>query len=257
MPIKNGVGFSGATPGKQYALSMLLRQHIAITKSVIEKHDWASREYVFIDCNAGPGTNNDIDCLGSPLVFLDAISGMSISYKAYFVEIKSSNAHSLERVIGRRANCEVVCDNNQNAVIDIVSSLPDYSYGLIYTDPNGVPDFQCLLEPTYSLKNAQRLDALIRVSGSSVKRARCAGMTDDTRYLSQRLNAIKKHWIIQRIDPSDKFQWTFLLGTQWRGYKDWKTHGFYKINSQKGSEYFSTVDFTKEERKRFLQMGLL
>jgi len=52
-------------------------------------------------------------------------------------------------------------------------------------------------------------------------------------------------------------QWTFLLGINWEGYRDYKSIKFYRLDSTDGKQLIDKLSYTKAERQRVQQQTLL
>lgn len=238
---------------KQYGLEKLLGQWLSIMDRIVMKHKITS-PVLYVDMNAGSGWNQEVDCIGSPLLFLSESEKHSFSKDIYFIE---SNANSLislgERIQECKPkdllSCNLVNGNHSEILPDIAKQ--HHGYGLIYHDPNGLPSFD-LMRNVFDQKNMSKVDILIRISGTNYKRIRngTKAVSSHVRYpnLKDQLKSInKKQWIIRDIIDPDPYQWTFLLGTNWTEYKAWESQGFYKIESSKGAAILNRASYTTKE----------
>ena len=57
----------------------------------------------------------------------------------------------------------------------------------------------------------------------------------------------KKQWLIR--EPIGKHQWTFMLGTNWKKFPEWKKEGFYRIDTEEGQRVFRRLNWTAGERE--------
>lgn len=246
MPVVKGVGQSGATPSKQDGLDKLLRQHLSVCQRIIAKHPrWNCQTYQYIDMNAGCGWNDHVDCAGSPLVFLKAADAVKeLSYKASFIEIEPRNAQTLLANIGGPSKSLEVCiaDNKEELPV-LVDNLPPRAIGLIYTDPNGVPDFDLLEEVSKNPKCAT-MDILIRYTASAHKRNL---HIKPERLLGCLGRVNKRYWMTREIEHGDRWQWTFLLGMNWGGMSSWKSQGFHWAHSDEGRNILEKLNYTNGE----------
>jgi hypothetical protein len=241
MPSTPGAGYSDDTPEKQEHLRAILEQHIAITKL---QDLWRAPVYYYIDITAGPGLWPDCD--GSPLIFLKSAKRAGLRYAAHLIE------NAPEELLRLRCNlaqweCQIYGEDNREIVPDIIATMPKHTFGVLYCDPNGIPDFE-LLEWASRQPSAQKLDILIRYNAAAVKR----NLRNGYQRLLDSLKPIqKKYWIIQ--EPSAQWQWSFLWGLQTRNVHVMKKLGFHYLHSKRGKEIATKLHHTKQE----LQMELL
>jgi len=249
MPRTPGRGHSHATLDKAQGLSKLLSQHVNTVKVILEKHPYFPQRYYFIDAYAGPGYNEEEQCDGSPIIFLKTAKDRGIDYYAWFVEQDIESVRELRKRIEGYPDCEVSPHKNAQAVPTIARSLPENAYGLVYADPNGIPDFE-MLSKVSRIDELDKFDILIRYNAAAVKRNE---FQTGERMLDHLRKINKKYWIIREIRPSDKWQWTFLLGTNWKGLKAWKSQGFlYAITPEgikpEAADIINELNYTKDER---------
>ncbi len=250
MPKTKGRGHSKkATVDKAEGLSRLLSQHVNTVKRILEKYPTYPQIYHYIDAYAGPGYNEEEQCDGSPVIFLKTAEKLEIDYRAWFVENDIKSVKELrERVKGYR-NCEVYPFDNTRSVPEIARGLPDNAFGLVYADPNGIPDIDMLSKVSRILK-LDKFDILIRYNATATKRNEPqTGM----RMLDHLSQIDKTHWIIREPRAGDIWQWTFLLGLNWGGLNDWKSQGFlYAITPDgivpEAADIINKLNYTKDER---------
>jgi len=255
MTVTHGIGQSAATPTKQVGLQLILEQHLATVRAIFAKHRgarWLTPVYQYIDANAGCGYNEDVGCIGSPLVFQSAVDRVAVSHYATLIEIDAGNTLLLRETLGNYNHHQIITGNNAEIVPDIVHRLPRNSYGVLYTDPNGIPDFEMLAGAARDPK-LRRVDILIRCAASAVKRNLWQG---EARLL-EHLSAINKQfWIVREPERSDKWQWTFLLGMNWDGLRVMARHGFHYAHSDRGREILHRLNYTNDELAAMRQPSL-
>lgn len=253
MPVKNGVGFSDSTLYKQECLRQILLQHMIISRGVIRNNDWADDLYIYIDMNAGRGKVPLSGINGSPLIFLqEPPSGLD--YLGVFIEKDRDNFHALiselemfspnyRHLLGKdehvtsypiHGDSSLVLTELMGGILDKPATL-----GLIYSDPNGVPPFEALAEVS-QMQQARRVDILIYMSGTTIKRVRKKKLFDYLQTID------KKEWLIRRQDNSS-WQWTFLFGTNWADYPGMEKIDLVKLRSNEGIEIFKKLNFTSKE----------
>lgn len=241
MPVQYGMGQSQMTFDKQDGLALILGQHIAIVRTILDKYGLDPRRYHYIDLTAGCGYNEVVDCEGSPIVFQKTIRAQRISYNAHFVDLEPTNTLMLRGAISQ--DKRVFIHTGDHAIIapQIIETWPDTAYGLIYSDMNGMPPFELLSALSKSPK-VSTVDFLIRCNGNGIKRA-------GRRFLDELHKIDKQHWIVREIDSHDKWQWTFLLGLNWNGLKCMREHGFHYITSDEGRAIIRRLHYTRDELK--------
>jgi len=252
MPIVNGMGQSAATVPKQDALYAILRQHLAVVRGIFAKYRDGPQVYQYVDANAGCGYNELVDCDGSPLVFLKAVQEVTVPYYARFVEINAPNAMELRAKIGNGNHNEIIQADNRDVLPNVIKGFRLGSYGLLYTDPNGRPDFDLLSEVS-RLPQMDKIDILIRYSATAQKRT----IYQTGKHLEDYLAEINKNkWRICETDPKDGKQWTFLMGLNYGGIRDMKKLGFCYVDSARGQRILAKVNHTNEELASMRQPAL-
>ena len=274
-------GQSEHTAEKQYGLRKVLGQwlgiihHIKINalngKYKPDLCDIAKRDILYIDMNSGSGWNSEVNCIGSPLLFLEESRRFDIKREIYFIESNVNSIVSLgERIreqypaeisMSSLGSCDLLTGHHERILPEIIRRSGK-RYGLVYHDPNGLPNFKLLSEISKH-PDFWFVDILIRISGTNYKRIRNGlnGYGSKKNHpelvgkypnLKDQLKTIKKRqWIIRDIVDPDPSQWTFLFGTNWTEYKAWEKEGFYKIDSSKGAAILNRVSYTIKELGEF------
>jgi hypothetical protein len=270
-------GQSGHTIEKQYGLGKVLGQWLSIIGAIKanamagkyrpEMAIIAKMPVLYVDMNAGRGWNEEVNCIGSPLLFVEQASKHSFDKTVHFIESDEKSVTLLgERLyeVLRDSSQElpnIWCGNHSDILPGILIQC-DKRYGLIYHDPNGLPSFE-LLESLSKHPNMRFVDILIRISGTNYKRIRNGlnGFGTKRGYptlvnkypnLKDQLKTInKKEWLIRDIIDPDPSQWTFLLGTNWTDYPSWEAQGFYKTSSSKGAAILNRVSYTIPELSNY------
>ena len=252
MPVLNGIGQSAATIGKQETLKYILMQHLAVVRQILVKYPRTPQVYNYIDANAGCGYNALVECVGSPLVFMEAVDKVPVSHYARFVEIKRENVEQLRWVLDGRNHNEIICGNNKKVVPEIVRQFPPNSYGLLYSDPNGVPDFDMLAKVS-RMPQMAKIDILLRFSATSVKRK---GSQTGERLIEHLKKINKRHWILQSVEKGDPWQWTFLLLLNSDCLNPMRNLGCYYGRTEEGQRILEILNYTKEELQTREQLRL-
>jgi hypothetical protein len=234
--VENGVGFGPYSPLKQTDLRGLLKTHAFICKGIFER--FPDRRYLYVDANAGPGYVPAYNIPGSPLIAMEELQAVLPPLKIdfHFCESNPINTQSLrERLSG---DYQITEANNQMAVPALLATKSPMTHGIVYHDPTNLVDFD-LLRFIFG-DHAPRIDLLVYLSAANHKR-------NGIRLDKELATINKNYWLIREVTP--QFQFTFLLGTNWDGYPDWKAHGFYKLNSARGQHILDLVSNSKGERE--------
>lgn len=265
MPVDDGFGYGEHTELKREHFRGFVDYHLQISQGVMNKHSsWLDNNYWYFDLNAGPGRytpdlrqlsmfeasapgDNSLTCpdgpeiIGSPVVFMERAEARKVPYVARFFEISPRHAECLRESLPCPA-CS--CGRYSVEQGDHTNLLPNYfrntreRLGLVYSDESGrVPPFELLRDLSACRCNA-RLDLLIYVSATNVKRT-------GQRLLDHLPTINKKHWIIR--EPCGQHQWTFLFGTNWANFPAWEKRGFYPLNSAKGASIMRRLNSTARE----------
>lgn len=66
----------------------------------------------------------------------------------------------------------------------------------------------------------------------------------------------KKYWLVRNALKNSTWQWTFLLGTNWTDFPEFKKIDMVKLDSSKGQSFFEKLNLTSKERQEFYQPRL-
>lgn len=248
---------SWVTPDKQDGFSKYLALHIEIVRHVFDRarpSGWtpAFRRYVYIDTHCGSGDAGPYGP-GSPLLFLETIDRAGLDFEAHFVDCVPANIAALRARVAERSNVHIHEADNIEAVPAIVASIPADAYGLLYMDPFGVPNID-LLE--YVSARLPKVDLLVRVPTRAIKRVRNAHHRDS--YLVDIITRSKKErWLIRGTLPGDNFDWTFLFGTNYTEWNEWRKERFYRTDSPDGRRILTALNYTEAEQNALTQPTLL
>lgn len=258
MPIEGSVGQSDYTAIKQRHFAAIIKTHLQVAKGIMSRNkypNWIEPYYLYVDLYAGCGNNLD-DVPGSPVIFFDQAKKVDVNGYAVFVEENEYSAELLEDKIKNIKTCnyKLITDDNANIVKQMVENPPDKKcLGLAYLDPNGIPNFNAIKELSH-LKQYDKFDFLINCPATAIKRSLGNGFCDDSnRLISELVGINKNYWIIR--EPIGRWQWTFLIGTNWESFPKFKNLGFHPLSSNKGREIVMHLSYTAKELQDFKELG--
>lgn len=236
------------TPYKQDDFRELLNHHINVCFPIINK-SWTTGFYHYFDMFAGPGIlDNGIK--GSPVIFQETIAQYLLDYQADIVEQDKAIFEQLQ-LHKKSSQVRLYLSDSKNIYRNFLITKNSKQYGLLYLDPDMSEDgFDLSFEIAEKFSiYYPRLDILFYISANNIKRIRSA---KGTQTLIQRLAPIKKSdWIIRTL--RDKFQYTFLIGTNYPKPFCWKKRGFYDVKSKEGQAILEKANYTIDEINRGLQ----
>jgi hypothetical protein len=251
MPVKNGIGYSDYTQVKHDHYRALLEIQVPIVGHILTKHDWAWPSYLHFDITAGNGGTDEQP--GSPSIFTSVLKRRGHAYRAVFIEQEQVNADALRARFARDTGVTVEHGDHADILPSYIHACPAdinqrTAYGSLFVDPTGCePPWDLLIEFSRAFRY---VDIMIYMSATNLKRIRRARAKRDNCQqpdLHDRLRAIdKKYWLIREYQGAH--QWTFLIGTNWVKYPDWKPGGFYAITSPEGQRVLNETNYTAQER---------
>lgn len=249
MPVIDGVGQSDYTRMKEDHYACILKWHISVIRQVMSK-GWAHKTYRLIDATAGPGIMND-GTPGSPVRALEILDESRLDYKAAFIESDRDTFGQLDRVIGGHDHVDLRWTQYQFVLQSL--QLERYQFGLLYVDPNGRVEFPALAA---FAKMAPRIDILLSLTASGIKRADKSCGQDSQTIADQIASIDKAFWLIRK--PYTQHQWTFLLGSNGKPMnKPYKRIDLEPITSKDGEQWLQQISYTKKELQQMVQPSLI
>jgi len=253
---KNTHGESCVTALKQYNFEEIITTHIDTTKAILKKHTWADQKYWYFDLNAGPGkyTSHKYGRTEetSPIIFLKkAIDKKIPSNVILYENDKKSYASLLNSIstlnIPNGLSLDISIHNSSNERLIRYYTIPtEKSFGLIYHDENGRPDFN-LLSRFFKI-NHPKIDLLINCNCNATKRS---AQVHQAPRLYQYLETInKKHWLIRQPYKSDAWQFSMIIGSNWPDFPKFKKLGFLDKDSPEGQKLFKKLNFKSSDKRQ-------
>lgn len=261
MPITDGVGEGELTPLKINHLAKIFGMHLAVTQAVLNKNLYYQQQYRYIDLTAGKGVS-PTGLQGSPLVFIEQAESDKFkkAYRADLIEQNDKNLHELRKKVHDLAhNNHWQIANKiyfhlggyEQTIPNILTHTNNKELGLAFVDPSGsTPDFDTL---RHIAENRPRMEILIYLSTTNLKRE----YQYTNKLLSDYMTSLdKKHWLIRKPISWDSHKWTFLLASNSNIFKDYKSVGFLRWESEEAQQIFPMLNLSAKQRMKKLQPSL-
>jgi three-Cys-motif partner protein len=258
-----GAFYSDSTPAKQEDFKYFIKVYCEIVKRILQKpkqRSYALPIAVYLDLNAGPGWYTKIGIEGSPVIFYKTAQEANLPVHCFFIEKNAEACQHLSEYLNRLEKTtpyKVMHGENQEEVPKILRLLDAFilregkqlAFGLLYSDPNGdIPPFEDIAR-LLSVRSRTRIDVLIYLSATTIKRVRRSSLCSMRDNLIEALSCIpKKFWLVR--EPVGRHQWTFLFGANWNGFPEFKNRGFHDLKSNEGREIMERLTYTSTELTR-------
>lgn len=253
MPLNGSVGQSDYTETKQRHFAAVVQTHLRVAKGIFQKSNskkyknWIQPQYLYVDMYAGSGSNFE-NVPGSPVIFLDQARKVGINNVPIFIEENEYSAVQLNDELRRKGatNFQVVNSTNKLHIEKMIASPPpSKQIGLAYLDPNGIPDFDLIKRLSF-VPQYEKFDFLINCPATAIKRAKSVKSCKQAKNLIEELVSINKnYWIIR--EPIGRWQWTFLIGTNWNSFPKFKNLGFWPLSSPQGRNIAINLSYSASE----------
>lgn len=223
---------------------------VAVTGRIFAPKFRTRFPFWMFDLFSGAGWNEKADCLGSPIAMLREAKLLGLDYRLHTVDIDAAACEALmaRSEIAQEYGHRIFAHHGDNAEFAGVArelvrqrERPDMAMGVWLCDPN---DSSISMELLRNMgKFLPRMDVLLNVTGSAIKRANGAGGAKATvPELMEQCG--KRYWLIR--EPAGKFQWSLLIGRNFE-VGDYPGMGFYRLESSKGRDAFETLTQTKAQ----------
>jgi len=261
MPKVNGVGYSESTMNKQFVLKKILEKHLYAVDYIFRSKTgyFYRKNYLYIDATCGNGSykcdiksNQNKIIKGSPLIFLDTLKKVinMIGYTdCYFIDKNITSLEELKKQIYICLSDKVkIIEGDYSLKIPSIIEKHHNYFGLIYFDPNGIVDLDFIIELSKQ-KNMKKIDILFNYNGTAFKRKKTMLKLDE-RFIDYFKEIKKLNWYIS--EPSGKWQWSFLFGTNTTKIRLPKSYGFHNVTSHNGKLILRKLNYTKDEFRSYL-----
>lgn len=269
MPVKNGIGYGEWTRLKNDHFTELIKVHTRICKKISLKHTFASPSYQYIDFNAGTGYHPEEEYPTAIPTTMHYLNEVGMNGHFHLIEMEKDNCNELNELWGANPDVNIYCGDHNKMYEKVLESIPFQrgdkkndidsmlSYGLLYYDPSEFGsggDWHSMrtIGACSRAPQMSRIDILIYVSANMLKRVKHLIGGYNLTYWLNSIN--KEYWIIRK--PEGKEQWTFLLGTNWKSYPDFRHIGFHRKDSKEGKSYMEVLTYSEKARKEMYQLKL-
>lgn len=278
---------------KQKCLKYILNTHVSIVYKITQnfktKYKYPGKiYYYFIDLNSDKGYQNiklnkegKTEIIsGSPIIFKEtAIQNDLLEYRAMFYEKEEEKFLELKNYYNKyqpERPCRVSLFDNYNTVNHIQQKFfnedhakqlekdmflkEKHNFGLLYCDPYGISingGFNLeLLEKLSNNPRYKNINFLINYPSHTLKRVKNAfpnkkewkGFVFSD--LFKKIN--KDYWFIK--EPIGQSGWTFILGTNYKNFPEFKKIKLVSIKSYDGIRYISAIENNKKEGKKIYDL---
>jgi len=233
MASSTGMGQSDHTLYKQKYLKEIITTIGSAINKIVNKPNfqWADKRFHWIDAFSGSGKYTEKGVDGSPLIFQQVMKENGWRYSARCIDIEKSHIESLNHHVGYDTNFELIHGDGYQKTTEILSKFRSNCFGAVYLDPNGNLDWDAVAKISHEITNAKRIDFLFHIPATTVKRDYYAGRKDCNLIQSLK-NINKKHWYVcYPPQAGSRFQWIFLLGTNFDNWKGLQNKGFLNIET--------------------------
>lgn len=263
----NDKWISAETEPKEYDFRGILGMHVPICKGIISRQGGT---YLYVDLYAGPGhlEYNGRQFLGSPLIAQDILTRSGIPHEtAHFEEDPAVAARLAEALWIPTSLLDTPGPDDAPILSERCQDgfprwLEEQGYqpkrlGLVYADPIRDPIPVDLLN--HAAKLMPRVDLLSYVSANQYKRRRGGDLKRNGHtslpLLSDHVAAVDKKVALIR-KPMGKWQFTFVLWSNWGDLPDWNRRGFYRLDSDTGRRILSSLDLTSAQHREMANTPL-
>jgi len=252
------IGASKFTQIKQQHFQAILRIHMMIVRSIMKKWYYVNKKYLYADLYSGCGGYffEGKWIVGSPVIATNSAGKIGIDMDCHLNDEDAKNISCLKEYVFDPISPKFSVSKSSVCLSNMQDLARKNQYGLIYLDPNGHPEFDGV-KAFFSAKNNSKVDVLINCNATVGKRltSSTAHAMYTNRLVDNMLSIDKKYWLIKEPYKGDSWQFTFVLGTNWSAFPEFKDIGMYSVTSTRGLELLKLFSYSEKERKRLCHEG--
>lgn len=266
------VGISENTALKQQHYRLIMERLALIHRRGLAKpqnQQWVLPELVHVELNPGPGYLEELALPGSPVIAAEAYGAEGLPVVMHCPERERKVYPKLLDNLQRWGRLRLLDEDwRQARLVSATRQLTCYAYprdyalelprllaeererktregleghnvrqslGVLYSDESGCMPPLSLLQSCAVWSHWWRLDVLIHVATTNLKRRR-ASPVDPWPYTLEEVMAMigKPYWIVR--EPFGPHGWSFVMGTHWERFPEFRAQGFYRLDSLEGCE---------------------
>lgn len=249
MPKHTTQGQSKTTADKERGLGYAF----AVNMRIFKRKFGNRYPYHHFDLNSGGGWNDEVDCIGSPLAFLEQAYNHRLNN--YFAGFCDNNNQAISSLLHRpeiadNPQCHVFHGDNGGLIemiphiIKFKGDRPHMALGMVLSDPNGSTGVP--LEALEWLSHTcPGLDIVVHWASTQFKRDSGAFGRHRPTLDSSLARLNKQYWLIRK--PLGRCQWTLLIGRNINCGGS-RALGFYPLESPEGQNIFIQCNYTHDTR---------
>lgn len=241
-------GQSEYTREKQEVFGTIVATHVRVVRGIKSKHRRGYERYSYADLNAGPGFNSDAGVAGSPIIVAACADAEGVPVDMWLFEADDAKRSALTERMAGREGVSIYGDHRAHWGMVTAWNRPDRIVdGLVYWDPFGDPVPVNIINGLIASPR-DKVDVLLHVNANGAyKRPRGRGHADyQGRYLADDIGRINKQfWWVR--EPATDWQWTFLIGSNWSGFPQFRKLGFHRLDSPRGLAVLDRLNLSKRE----------
>ena len=247
-------GQSDYTLEKQRVFWTIAATHMQIVRSKLRAWPGSYPRYAYIDLNAGSGYNTEAGIWGSPTIAAAIGDRLNLPLDLTLFEADLARRQELAARLSGRDDVHIYGDHaaEWRYIAAWYRGARQTVLGLVYFDPNAALIPIDVINGLV-VKPLDKVDVLLHINANGgYKRPRGRGHAEyQGRYLADDVAKLdKRHWWIRK--PKTDWQWTFLIGSNWAGFPEFRKQEFYPLASEIGQQVIEGLSLSERERKEQL-----
>jgi len=240
------------TSFKQLFFSKFIEHHINVINNVESRF----KPYLYIDPFGGPGHISCKDGYDGPVSSVRVGQLMiqyNMNYNIVVAEKNLTSAEKLKDALGQYCSNFTI----KSDAMETIPSHDNYRFGMMYLDPPMTKDSFSLVEELMVQTSLMmpRLDLLLYIGANWIKRFRGNSNVEFSTFLEDFTNKVNKEfWVIKQQVGGN--QYTFLAGTNYKGWAEWGKEYFYSTDDIRGKKIMFRLNYSEPERL-FITTGMV